>query len=128
MVACTQPARGGSYLPRDDGRGGAGTLEVRSTAETQINAKLAIGSATASGELLMVGGSVKGTGLLTVNSAGTIRGRGGIYTPINNHGTIDVDTSSIMLYNTLDSDGEKLEPLKFSNGKTQKSVVKEILD
>jgi len=30
--------------------------------------------------------------------------------------------------NPFDSDGEKLEPLKFSNGKTQADIVKEILD
>ena len=35
------------------------------------------------------------------------------------------DTESI---NPFDTDGEKLEPLKFSNGKTQADIVKEILD
>ena len=30
--------------------------------------------------------------------------------------------------NPFDSDGEELKPLKFSNGKTQADVVKEILD
>lgn len=32
------------------------------------------------------------------------------------------------LVNPFDSDGEKLEPLKFSNGKTQADVVREVLD
>jgi len=30
--------------------------------------------------------------------------------------------------NPFDSDGEELKPLKFSNGKTQADVVKEILE